>query len=128
MAQSDVSDLFRALVHVGKVEAVRQQYRIFRSAGGDYVVFSHSSRGSLSYHMTVVSSEKVDAVYEVMGKSAVTTGSLMKDKRLEDSLGQGDKVAARFDLLMALYVLSAVGKVTMEKEGRNLVFRRATKS
>ena len=124
MAQSDVSDLFRALAHVGTVEGVRQEYRVFRGAGGDYVVFSPSSRGSLSYHMTVVSAEKVDALYEVMGKSGVTTGSLLKDKRLEDAFGRGDKVAARFDILMGLYVLSALGKAAMEKEGRNLVFRR----
>jgi hypothetical protein len=125
MAQSDVSDLFRALVHVGGVEAVRQQYRVFRSAAGDYVVFSPSSRGTLSYHMTIVPSDKVDALYEIMGKDGVTTGSLMKDKRLEESFGPRDKVAARFDVLMALYVLTALGKAEMEKEGRNLVFRKA---
>jgi hypothetical protein len=126
MVQSDISDLFRALVHVGTVDAVRQQYRVFRSAGGDYVVFSPSSRGSLSYFMTIVSSTKVEALFDAMGKEGVTTGSLMKDKKLEDAFGPGDEVAARFDILMALYVLAALGKASMEKEGRNLIFRKAS--
>jgi hypothetical protein len=86
------------------------------------MVFSPSSRGTLSYHMTIVPSDKVDALYDVMGKDRVTTGSLMKYKRLEGPFGPRDKVAARFDVLMALYVLSALGKAEMEKEGRNLVF------
>ena len=125
MAQSDVSDLFRALVPVGAVEAVRQQYTVFRSAGGDFLVFSPSSRGNFSYHMTVVSADKVEALRDVVGGTGVTTGLLLEDKRLEDAFGHGDRVAARFDILMALYVLSALGEVSMEKEGRNLVFRRA---
>jgi hypothetical protein len=32
----------------------------------------------------------------------------------------------RFDLLMALYVLTAQGRVEMSKSGRNLVFTRKT--
>jgi hypothetical protein len=126
MAQSDLSDLFRALVHVGTVEAVRQRYMVFRSARGDYVVFSPSSRGTQSYHMTLVPAQKVDALSKAVGKEGATTGSLMKDERLEGAFGSMDNMAARFDILMGLYVLSALGKVGMTKSGRNLVFKKAT--
>lgn len=124
MSQPDVSDLFRALVDVGTVEAVRQRYRVFRSVSEDYVVFSPSNRGTRSYHMAVVSADKVDAVYEAMEESRATTGSLMKDKKLGDAFGRGGDAGTRFDVLMALYVLTARGKVAMEKEGRTLAFRK----
>ena len=113
-----------ALVPVGTVEAVRQEYQVFRTAGGDFLVFSPSNRGSLSYHMTHVSGVKVQALSKVVGKDGVTSGSLMKDERLADAFGSEDKVAMRFDLLMGLYVLVAQGNLQMEKEGRNLVFRK----
>jgi len=67
---------------------------------------------------------KVQALSRVVGKERVTSGSLLKDGRLEDAFGSEDKVAMRFDLLMGLYVLVAQGSVEMEKEGRSLVFRR----
>ena len=124
MRQADVSGLFMALIPVGTVEAVRQEYQVFRIAGGDYLVFSPSSRGSLSYHMTHVPAVKVQAISKVVGREPVTSGSLLKDDRLSEAFGSEDKVAMRFDLLMGLYVLVAQGGVEMEKEGRNLVFRR----
>jgi len=34
MERTQVADLFRALVPVGTVEAVRQEYQVFRVAGG----------------------------------------------------------------------------------------------
>jgi hypothetical protein len=122
MDQQGVSDIFRALVPVGNVTAVRQEYQIFRTAGGDFLVFSPSSRGSSSFHLTRVDGDKVDALVEVIGKEAVTTGSLMKNSKLVEVFGSVDTVATRFDLLMALYVLTALGKVKMTKSGRNLVF------
>ena len=124
MERRGVSDLFRALVPVGTVEAVRQEYEVFRTAGGDYLVFSRSSRGTSSFHMTMIDAAKVEALAKVVGRQGVTTGSLMKDGKLEEVFGAGDKVATRFDLLIGLYVLTAMGKVEMMKEGRNLVFRK----
>jgi hypothetical protein len=124
MERKDVSDLFRALLPVGTVEAVRQEYQVFKTVSGDYLVFSPSSRGSASFHMTVVAAEKVEAVAKVMGKGGATTGSLMKEEKLEESFGSDDKIAKRFDLLMALYILAAMGRVEMQKEGRNLVFTK----
>ncbi len=120
----DVSNLFRALAEVGTVQAVRQEYQVFRSAGGDFVVFSPSSRGSPSFHMTRVPGEKVEALGKMLTNDGVTTGSLMKDTRLEEVFGSGEKVAKRFDLLMALYVLTALGKAEMKKSGRILVFSK----
>ncbi len=127
MESTRVGDLFRALVPVGKVEAVRQEYEVFRTAGGDYLVFSPSSRGSSSYHMTLVGSEKVEALAAVLGREGVTTGSLMKSGKLEGAFGAGDNVAMRFDVLMGLYVLAASGRADMKKDGRNLVFTKRTK-
>lgn len=124
MTRDDVSDLFRALLPVGTVEAVRQEYQVFRTSGGDYLVFSPSSRGTLSYFMTQVPYSKVDALSAAIGKGGVTTGSLMKEKKLEEAFGSENKVAMRFDILMSLYVLAAMGELEMKKEGRNLVFSR----
>ena len=115
-----------ALVPVGTVEAVRREYQVFRTAGGDYLVFSPSDRGSLSFHMTHVPAGRVRALAEVVGKDGVTSGSLLKDPRLAEAFGSDDKVAMRFDLLIGLYVLVAQGSVEMRKEGRSLVFRRHT--
>ncbi|HEV2138433.1 MAG TPA: hypothetical protein VGR53_06295 [Nitrososphaerales archaeon] len=119
-----VSNLFRALVEVGSVQAVRQEYQVFRSAGGDFVVFSPSSRGSSSFHMAFVPAENVEALGKMLTKDGVTTGSLMKDERLEQMFGSSEKVAKRFDLLMVLYVLTALGKAEMKKSGRVLVFSK----
>jgi len=113
-----------ALVEVGRVRAVRQEYEVFRSAGGDFVVFSPSSRGSSSFHMTRVPAENVEALRKMLTSDGVTTGSLMKDERLEEVFGSDEKVAKRFDLLMALYVLTALGKAEMKKSGRILVFSK----
>ena len=121
----DVSDLFRSLFPIGTVEAVRQEYQVFRTATGDYVVFSPSSRGSSSYHMSRVSADKVEALLKVIGREGATTGSLMKDERLDQAFGTEDRIAMRFDVLMGLYILTAMGKVEMQKSGRNLVFTKA---
>ena len=120
----DVSNLFRALIDVGSVQAVRQEYQVFRSAGGDFVVFSPSSRGTSSFHMTRVPADKVEALGRMLTNDGVTTGSLMKEERLAEVFGSGEKVAKRFDLLMALYVLTALGKAEMKKSGRILVFSK----
>jgi hypothetical protein len=126
MSTEDVSGLFRALAHVGSVQAVRQEYQVFRTVGGDYLVFSPSSRGPSSFHMTLVAAAKVDALERGVTKEGVTSGSLMKDRRLAEEFGEGEKSGLRFDLLMALYVLTALGKAEMGKSGRNLVFRKLT--
>ncbi len=124
MDRADVSGFFVALVPVGTVEAVRQAYQVFRTASGDYLVFSPSNRGTLSFHMTHVPAAKVQALAKVVGNDGATSGSLLKDHRLDEVFGLEDKVAMRFDLLMGLYVLVAQGTLEMEKEGRKLVFRR----
>ena len=124
MERRDVGELFRALAPVGTVKAVRREYRVFRSAGGDYLVFSPSSRGGSSYHMTVVEGGRVETLARVVGREGVTTGALLKEGKVAGFSGSGDRTAARFDVLMTLYVLAAMGRVTMKKEGRNLVFTK----
>ncbi len=54
----------------------------------------------------------------------MTSGSLMKDEKVAEVFGEGDKAGTRFDVLMALYVLTAQGTVEMSKVGRNLVFTK----
>jgi hypothetical protein len=117
-----VSDLFKALGFVGSVAAVRQEYQVFRTVDGDFVVFSPSNRGASSFHMTLVGAERVEALAKVVTKEGVTSGSLMKDERVAEAFGDSDKAGLRFDLLMALYVLTAQGRAEMGKSGRNLVF------
>jgi hypothetical protein len=124
MKKRSVSDLFRAVIPIGTVEAVRQEYEVFRTVGGDYLVFSASSRGPSSYHMTVVPSGKVEALAAAMGKGGVTTGSLMGDPKLETAFSTNDRVAMRFEILIGLYVLAAAGRAEMKKDGRNLVFTK----
>jgi hypothetical protein len=126
MKKGGVSDHFRALIPVGTVEAVRQEYEVLRTAGGDYLVFSPSRRGSTSYHMTLVPSGKVEALAAAMGNGGVTAGLLMKDPKLEEAFGTDDKVAMRFDILIGLYVLTAAGRVEMRRDGRNLIFTKRT--
>lgn len=121
---SDISGLFGALAPVGTVQAVRQVYHVFRTAEGMFVVFSPSNRGMKSYHMSLIEAEKVDAVAEAITKDGVTTGSLMKDDNLTEAFGEGDEAGTRYDVLMALYVLTAQGTVEMNKVGRNLVFTK----
>jgi len=124
MKKRSVTDFFRALIPVGTVEAVRREYEVSRTAGGDYLVFSADSRGPSSYHMTIVSPGKVEALAAAMGKGWVTTGSLMRDPKLEVAFGTNDRVAMRFEILIGLYVLAAAGRAEMKKNGRNLVFRK----
>src|SRR5690348_6997881 len=126
MEHTDISEQFRALIHVGTVVAVRQEYRVFRAATGDYLVLNPSSRGSLSYFLTQVPARKVEALMKSIGKTGATTGSLMKEQKLDGEFGTRENVAKRFDILMGLYVLTALGKVDMTKSGRNLMFTKAS--
>ncbi len=52
MSDGGLSDLFRAVGYVGTVKAVRQDYQVFRTVVGDFLVFSSSNRGSMAFHMT----------------------------------------------------------------------------
>jgi hypothetical protein len=127
MEAGDMSGLFGALAPVGTVQAVRQTYQVFRTAEGLFVVFSPSNRGTMSYHMSLVPAGKVEALGEAVTKEGVTSGSLMKDDKVAEVLGEGDKAGTRYDVLMALYVLTAQGTVEMSKAGRNLVFKKVGK-
>lgn len=124
--EGGLGDLFRPLGYVGTVQAVRQGYEVYRNSGGDFLVFSPSNRGAASFHMTVVSSMKVESVAGALTKAGVTSGSLLKNEEVARAFGM-EGLALRFDLLMALYVLTALGRAKMERTGRNLVFRKPAK-
>ena len=123
MKNGSVSDLFRALISLGTAEAIRQEYEVFRTAGGDYLVFSPSGRGSSPYHMTPVSTGKVEAIAAVMGTGRATASSLMEDPNLEAAFCTDDKGAKRFNVLISLYILAATGGATLFR--RSLFFKEA---
>lgn len=118
----NISDSFRALVFVGVVKAIRQEYQVYRTAGGEFIIFSPSSRSPLSFHMTVVPAGNVDIVSRAAKKKAVTTTSLLGEKEVTEGFASKDSAALRFDLLMTLYVMVAAGMLEMDRSGRNLVF------
>ncbi len=64
----------------------------------------------------------MEALRKIVATETVTSGSLMKDERVSEAFGDAEKVTLRFDILMALYVLTAMGEAEMAKSGRNLVF------
>lgn len=127
MGFEGTTGLFAALAKVGSVAAVRQEYQVYRTAAGDFVVLSPSSRGSTSFHMTVVPSRDVQALADALDEGGRTTGSLVESPVLEQVFGSRSKAARRYDILMGLYVLVAQGKAEMKKSGRSLVFSPRTK-
>jgi len=74
--------------------------------------------------MSIVSAEKVGTLARVVGRGD-TSGSLITGGKLDGAFGSKDKVAMRFDALMGLYALVAMGSVSMSKSGRKLVFSRS---
>ncbi len=74
MEVGDISGLFGALAPVGTVQAVRQVYQVFRTAEGVFVVFSPSNRGAASFHMSMVASEKVEALAEMVTREGGDVG------------------------------------------------------
>lgn len=122
MAADGVSDSFRALAYIGSVKAVRQEYRVYRTAAGDFLVLSPSSRSPSSYYMTLVTAAEVEAVARVVRRKSVTTNSLMEEKEATETFAAKERTALRFELLMTLYALVATGAVEMGRSGRNLVF------
>ncbi len=122
MGGGDLSDSFRALAYVGTVKAVRQEYTVFRSAAGDYMVFSPSSRSPSSYHVTFVPFARVEALKGLISGKDVTTNSVLKDESIRGVFGAKEKASLRFDALMTLYAMNAAGLLDMRRAGRSLSF------
>ena len=108
--------------YIGPVVGVKQEYQVFRTGRGDYVVFSKSNRGTASFHMTFVSAARVEALRQLCPKKGTTSGSLLKERKVAEMFGTEDRAALYFEVLTTLYVLAAMGFVEITKSGRNLVF------
>jgi hypothetical protein len=108
--------------YIGPVVGVKQEYQVFRTARGDFVVFSKSNRGSTSFHMSFVPATRVEALKQMIPKKGATSGSLLKEKKVIEMFGTEDRDALYFEVLTTLYVLAGMGVVEITKSGRNLVF------
>ena len=102
---------------------MRQEYQVFRTSRGDYVVFSRSNRSSTSFHMTFVPATRVKVLQRKIPKEGTTSGALVNDKKVIESFGVEDRAALYFEVLTTLYVMAALGIVAVSKSGRNLVFK-----
>lgn len=122
MSSTELREILGGPEYIGPVVGVKQEYHVFRTARGDFVVFSKSNRGSTSFHMTFVPSARVETLRSLIPKKGATSGSLLKEKRVVEVFGTEDKDALYFEVLTTLYVLAGMGAVEIAKSGRNLVF------
>jgi hypothetical protein len=122
MASPELRDIMSGPQYVGPVTGAKSEYHVYRTARGDYVVFSGSNRGKTSFHVTFVSAANVEALKQLIPEDGTTTGSLLKDARVAEVFGIDERDALYFEVLTTLYVLTATGVVEVTKEGRTLVF------
>ncbi len=108
--------------YVGPVAAVKQEYQVFRTGRGDFVVFSKSNRSASSYHMTFVPASRVQALRRLIPSKGATSGSLLKDKKVVTIFAGESRDTIYFEMLTTLYVLAAMGFVAISKSGRSLLF------
>ncbi|MDA4129073.1 MAG: hypothetical protein OK422_06440 [Thaumarchaeota archaeon] len=122
MSETTGLDYFRCLDYVGIVRSVRQEYQIFKTINGDFLVFSPSNRSPSSFHMTHVSAPRVEELKKIAVGKRVSSTSLLKDKRVHEVFKIEDRVVLRFEILTTLYVMVALNVLEMKKTGRTLVF------
>lgn len=122
MSSTELRDILGGPEYIGPVVGVKQEYQVFKTARGDYVVFSKSNRSSTSFHMTFVPATRVETLRQVIPKKGATSGSLLKEKKVIEMFGSGERDALYFEVLTTLYVLAGMGVVEISKSGRNLVF------
>ena len=122
MSDAGLREILGGPEYIGPVVGVKQEYQVFRTARGDFVVFSKSNRGSTSFHMSFVSASRVAALRQLIPKKGSTSGSLLKDKTVVETFGTEERDVLYFEVLTTLYVLAAVGAVEITRSGRNLVF------
>ena len=124
MASPDLEELLGGPRYIGPVAGVKQEYQVFRTARGDYVVFNKSNRGGSSFHATFVQAAKAEALIRLVPKGGATSGALLKEKKVTEIFPADTKEARYFEVLTTLYVLAAMNSVEISKSGRNLVFTR----
>ncbi|MDA4131901.1 MAG: hypothetical protein OK454_02070 [Thaumarchaeota archaeon] len=122
MSSTELREILGGPEYIGPVVGVKQEYQVFRTARGDFVVFSKSNRGTTSFHMSFVPATRVEALRQMIPKKGATSGSLLKDKKVIEMFGTEDKDALYFEVLTTLYVLAGIGVVEITKSGRNLMF------
>lgn len=118
-------DLRRALggpEYIGPVSGTKQEYQVFRTARGDYAVFSKSNRSSMSFHMTLISARWVEELNRLIPREGTTSGTLIRQTEVTAVFGSEQRDELYFELLTTLYVLAALGRVDIGKSGRSLVF------
>jgi hypothetical protein len=123
MPDQELREILGGPEYVGPVAGVKTEYQVFRTGRGDFVVFSKSNRSSTSFHMTFVPAARVEALRQLLPKEGATSGTLLKEKRVVEAFGAGERAALYFDVLTTLYVLAAMGRVEITKSGRNLAFK-----
>ena len=108
--------------YIGPVTGVKTEYHVFRTARGDFVAFSKSSRSITSFHMTFVPATWAETIREALPDAGATAGDLSKQVVVAETFGTKEKEALYFEVLTTLYVLAALGKVEITKSGRSLLF------
>lgn len=122
MSGSVLREIFGGPEYVGPVRGLKQEYQVFRTPRGDYLVLSKSNRSATSFHMTFVPELRVESLRAVVPKKGTSSGALIKDKKVSDIFGVDDRDALYFEVLTTLYVLASLGAVVITKSGRNLLF------
>ncbi len=122
MSNPDLRELLGGPEYIGPAVGVKQEYQVFRTGRGDFVVFSKSNRSATSFHMTFVPASRVEVLRQAVPEKGTTSGSLLKDKAVAKAFGTKERDALYFEVLTTLYVLAALGVVEVRKSGRNLVF------
>ena len=122
MSSPAVREIMSGPAYVGPVAGVKQEYDVYKTARGDFAVFSRSNRGSASFHVTFIPAARVAALREAIPPEGTSTGALLKDERVASTFDAEDRDVLYFEVLTSLYVLAALGDVEVTKSGRNLVF------
>jgi len=117
MSSAELREILGGPEYIGPVVGVRQEYQVFRTGRGDYVVFSKSNRGSASFHMTFVHSARVEALRQLFPEKGTTSGSLLKERKVAEIFGTKDRAALYFEVLTTLYVLAPSGSSRSRKRG-----------
>ena len=111
-----ISELFNGLRYVGQAQGDRKTYHVFDGSSGYLVVAPTSARG---FYLSVVEREVPEFVARRFRGERLTASSLNRKAR------RADLFADRFQSLLALYVMVALGRARKLKlrEGKAMVFR-----
>jgi len=111
-----ISELFDGLRYVGQAQGDRKTYHVFDGSSGYLVVAPASVRG---FYLSVVMREVPDFVTRRFSGERLTASRLNRMAR------RADLFTDRFQPLLSLYVMVALGRARKLKrrEGKAMVFR-----